>query len=66
MIFRNYLQKETSTHKNFKGIVSRTVATLGASEGGARHEVVGGIGPKGRSSGDYTLKVFLLFCSSLS
>ena len=34
-------------------IVSKTVATLGALEGGARHEVVGGIGPKGRSFGDY-------------
>ena len=28
-------------------MVSRPVATLGASEGGARYEVVGGIGPFG-------------------
>ena len=28
-------------------VVSKPVATLGASEGGARHEVVGGIGPQG-------------------
>ena len=39
--------------KNFRGYGLKTVATLGASEGGARHEVVGGIGPKGRSFTDY-------------
>ena len=52
------LYKDSNQAKNLKGIVSRTVATLGALEGGARYEVVGGIGPKGRSSGDYTLQVF--------
>jgi hypothetical protein len=34
-------------------MVLETVATLGASEGGARSVGVGGIGPKGRSFKDY-------------
>ena len=34
-------------------IVSKPVATLGASEGGARRKAVGGIGPKARRFGDY-------------
>ena len=37
-------------HKN-NIVVSKPVATLGATEGGARSEGVGGIGPKGRRFG---------------
>ena len=41
-------------------MVSRPVATLGASEGGARYEVVGGIGLKGRRSGDYYITSYMI------
>ena len=41
--------------RKLKDMVSETVATLGASEGGAHAVGVGGIGPKGRSFRDHIL-----------
>jgi hypothetical protein len=41
-------------------MVSKPVATLGALEGGARSEGVGGIGPKGRRFGDYIISSYLM------
>ena len=45
-------------HKN-NIVVSKPVATLGASEGGARSEGVGGIGPE-RTVGLETTKYFFI------
>ena len=40
-------------------MVSKPVATLGASEGGARSRGVGGIGPQGRRFGDFYITSYL-------
>ena len=67
---RNNKKKPAKRAEQKGYIVSETIAPFGAKphfillrksgvlEGGARHEVVGGIGPKGRSFRDYISLLF--------